>query len=126
MNDRGNDRPEAEDALGYVLDSDESEDLDAAIREALEAVEKQGEEEDISEPAPEAAPEAPKPPPGYEQVSGAGKAQAPIEAPPLVIVSYVVIWLLTLLYLFYLWLQPKCQLPRKKSKKTIIIKEERC
>ncbi|MDF1563328.1 MAG: CcmD family protein [Deltaproteobacteria bacterium] len=52
---------------------------------------------------PAAAPEAPTPPPGYEQVSGAGSAQSPIEAPPLVIVSYVVIWLLTLLYLFYLW-----------------------
>jgi hypothetical protein len=26
----------------------------------------------------------------------------------------------------YLWLQPKCRLPRKKSKKTIMMEEERC
>ena len=59
--------------------------------------------EPAAEPAVEPAKEAPKPPPGYESVAGAGKAQAPIEAPPLVIVSYLVIWFLTLLYLFYLW-----------------------
>ena len=56
-----------------------------------------------TEAAAEPEVDAPKPPPGYEVVSGAGAAQVPIEAPPLVIISYLVIWFLTLLYLFYLW-----------------------
>lgn len=48
MTDRDHDAREGDEAQGYVLDSDDSEDLDEAIREALEAVERQNGPEDAA------------------------------------------------------------------------------
>ncbi|RMG17538.1 MAG: CcmD family protein [Deltaproteobacteria bacterium] len=53
--------------------------------------------------ATEETPPARKAPEGFTRVSGPAPAQEALKAPPLVIVSYLFIWLGTFLYLFLLW-----------------------